>query len=159
MNNRKCKDGALTKFWVIIRNKLWIKRLWILFLFRSACNRIGQLLFHLFSIENRSLTSATSSWTSKFLVQMFLVAVVRFVYLPVFKPCKQRRNFASQSQCDRVNCWWLHKPRLHSPGANVYGHKSCSRQHRSSSAYRPTSLYSVAIEPKPEINKKRVKFP
>lgn len=35
--------------------------------------------------------------------------------LPVFNACKQRRNFASQSQWDRVNCCWLHRPRLHSP--------------------------------------------
>lgn len=67
---------------------------------------------------------------------------------PVLSPCKQRRNFASQSQWDRVNCCWLQRPRLHSPGDNVYGHRSCSRQQRSSAAYLPTSLYSVAIEPK-----------
>lgn len=69
------------------------------------------------------------------------------VEIPVFSPCKQRRNFASQSQCDRVNCWWLHRPRLHSLGNRTFGHRSCSRQHLSSAAYRPTSLYSLAIEP------------
>lgn len=69
------------------------------------------------------------------------------LFLPVFSPCKQRRNFASQSQCDRVNCWWLQRPRLHSPGKSVCGHRSCSRQHLSSAEYRPTSLYSLAIEP------------
>lgn len=71
-----------------------------------------------------------------------------FSILPVFSPCRQRLNFASQSQCDRVNCCLLQRPRLHSPGDNVCGQRSCSRQQRSSSAYRPTSLYSVAIEPK-----------
>ena len=59
---------------------------------------------------------------------------------PVLSPCKHRRNLASQSQCDRVNCCELHRPRLHSPGDNVCGQRSCSRQQRSSSLYRPTSL-------------------
>lgn len=69
------------------------------------------------------------------------------IIIPVFSPCKQRRNLASQSQCDLVNFCVLHNPRLHSPGANVFAQRSCSRQHRSSSAYRPTSLCSLAILP------------
>lgn len=73
--------------------------------------------------------------------------VLSLLFLPVFNDCKHFRNLPSQSQWLRVNCWLLQRPRLHSPGDNVYAQRSCSRQHRSSSAYRPTSLYSVAIEP------------
>lgn len=75
------------------------------------------------------------------------MCVLNTINLPVFSCCKQRRNFISQSQWLLVKGCWLHKPRLHSPGDNVLGQRSCSRQQRSSSAYLPTSLYSVAIEP------------
>lgn len=78
-------------------------------------------------------------------------------WLPVLSCCKQRRNFISQSQWLRVKGWWLQRPRLHSPADNVCGQRSCSLQQRSSSAYLPTSLYSVAIEPLVDRNNEKKK--
>lgn len=63
--------------------------------------------------------------------------------------CKHLLNLASQSQCDLVKAPRLQSPRRHSPGSRMFGHISCSRQHRSSSAYLPTSEWFAAILPGP----------